>query len=258
MKICVLSSGSRGNSIFFESQNTRLLVDVGLSTKTIEKLLTEIKIEPESIDSVLLTHNHQDHCKGVKVFTKRYDIPVYMSRGIYDIEKTKLYPQTKIIKFNIGNDFYINGIHIHPFYLDHDAPETAGFIIFSENKKVGIATDLGDFSTLLIEKFKTCDIIIIETNYDFHSLLRSKYPWSLKQRIKGKKGHLSNKRAGKLIENVLSGPNNLRHIFMVHISQENNSLEMARKAITEVTHRYSKVIRVFDTYQDKPSEVLVT
>jgi phosphoribosyl 1,2-cyclic phosphodiesterase len=256
MRICVLSSGSSGNSIFFEFKKTRFLIDIGLSTKIIEKHLSAINISADSINSILLSHNHQDHTKGAKVFTKKYKIPIYMSTGIYKTEREKLYPETKIFTFKIGKVFFINGIKINPFYLFHDALETAGFVITTENKKIGVATDLGDYSHLLIEKFQHCYTILLETNYDDYMLLQSSYSWDLKMRIRSRRGHLSNRRAAKLIATILAHPNNLKYIFLVHISQENNTLKKARDTIGQVIKNYNKDIKIIDTFQDKPSEVL--
>ncbi len=184
------------------------------------------------IDAVLITHEHTDHIKCLSMLSNNYDIPIYITKKTFEAipfkEKINL---NNIIFFNISKNFYINNLKIQPFSISHDAAEPCGFNIYSNNKKISIATDLGYIDDKILDCLKDSSTILIESNYDPNILKYSKYPYLLKQRISSKSGHLSNIDAGKAIS-FLSNYG-LNSAMLIHLSKENNFPELAYQTVIE-------------------------
>ena len=181
MKVAVLGSGSRGNSIFLETDNIKILVDAGFSGKKIDEQLKKIKINIEEIDGILITHEHGDHIQGAGIISRKYNIPIYITKESYEAGILKL---GKISSDNlrwIEDSFHLGKSKVYPFDVMHDAERTIGFRIEeSTGAKIGIATDLGYIDNNVRESFKNVDVMIIECNYDYHKLMECSYPWDLK------------------------------------------------------------------------------
>ena len=203
---CSLYSGSSGNSLFVESENTKLLVDAGVSSKKIEEALANLEIDPTSIDGILITHEHSDHVQGLGTFAKKFNLPVFVNEKTLDaMPKQKEKISEKNIKlFNINEKFEIGDLKVKPFSIPHDAANPCGFNIFKDDKKISIATDIGHMTNGVLKNLEDSIFIMLESNYDPEVLKYSKYPYQLKTRIAGPDGHLSNELAGKTISYLLN------------------------------------------------------
>lgn len=231
MQICTLASGSKGNSIYISNGDTSILIDAGLSGVEIERRLKSKNIPIASIDAIIVSHEHADHIQGVGVLSRRYDLPVYLSPQTNEAASAQLGKIRQIRHFACGTAFTINALTIRPFSISHDASDPAGFSIGSNGKKIGIATDLGIATTMVKEHLKDCRCLVLEANHDLRMLEQGPYPWPLKQRIKGRTGHLSNECSRELLMEVLH--EGLSHVILGHLSETNNTPETALRVVTE-------------------------
>ena len=230
---CSLYSGSSGNSLFVESENTKLLVDAGVSSKKIEEALANLEIDPTSIDGILITHEHSDHVQGLGTFAKKFNLPVFVNEKTLDaMPKQKEKISEKNIKlFNINEKFEIGDLKVKPFSIPHDAANPCGFNIFKDDKKISIATDIGHMTNGVLKNLEDSIFIMLESNYDPEVLKYSKYPYQLKTRIAGPDGHLSNELAGKTISYLLNS--GLKQAVLGHLSKQSNFPELAYKTVIE-------------------------
>ena len=230
---CSLYSGSSGNSLFVESENTKLLVDAGVSSKKIEEALANLEIDPTSIDGILITHEHSDHVQGLGTFAKKFNLPVFVNEKTLDaMPKQKEKISEKNIKlFNINEKFEIGDLKVKPFSIPHDAANPCGFNIFKDDKKISIATDIGHMTNGILKNLEDSIFIMLESNYDPDVLKYSKYPYQLKTRIAGPDGHLSNELAGKTISYLLNS--GLKQAVLGHLSKQSNFPELAYKTVID-------------------------
>jgi phosphoribosyl 1,2-cyclic phosphodiesterase len=229
LSVCILASGSKGNSIYISDGNTSILLDAGLSGVEIERRLKIAGHYPECLNALLVSHEHSDHIKGVGILSRRYNLPVYMSSETQKTSKQIVGKLSDTISFQCGNTFQINTLTVRPFSLSHDAADPAGFTFSNGDIKIGIATDLGFATSMVKSHLKDCTALILEANHDPDMLINGPYPWPLKQRVKGKTGHLSNNDSGTLLKELLH--ENLTHVILAHLSETNNTPE---KALSEV------------------------
>lgn len=233
LNFCSLYSGSSGNSLFVQTENTRILIDAGVSSKKIEEGLKSIDVEPSSIDAILVTHEHSDHIQGLGTFSKKFDTPIYANQETIDNMQNQILKisEKNIKKFKVADKFSIGDIDIKSFSIPHDAANPCGFNIFKENKKLSIATDIGHMDNKLIKNLEDSLFILLESNYDPEIIKYSRYPYSLKSRITGPLGHLSNDSAGKTISYLLKS--GLKSAILGHLSKENNFPELAYKTVAD-------------------------
>jgi len=227
--VCMLASGSKGNAIFISDGFTSILVDAGLSGIEIERRLRMRNLSPENLDAILVSHEHTDHIQGVGVLSRRFDLPVYMSRKTQGAAVSQLKRIQNLKNFECGSAFRIKTLTIHPFSIAHDAEDPAGFSMECDGAKIGIATDLGIATSVVKEHLKGSTLLILEANHDPDMLIEGPYPWPLKQRIKGRTGHLSNEESKRLLKEVTHA--GLKHVILAHLSEKNNTPE---KALSEV------------------------
>ena len=230
---CSLYSGSSGNSLFVESENTKLLVDAGVSSKKIEEALANLEIDPTSIDGILITHEHSDHVQGLGTFAKKFNLPVFVNEKTLDAmpkQKEKI-SENNINLFKIEENFEINDLKIKPFAIPHDAANPCGFNIMKDSKKISIATDIGHMTNGILKNLEGSEFVLLESNYDPEVLMYSRYPYILKTRIAGPTGHLSNEAAGKTISCLLKS--GLKQVMLGHLSKESNFPELAYKTVVE-------------------------
>jgi phosphoribosyl 1,2-cyclic phosphodiesterase len=236
IKFCSLFSGSSGNSLFIANDDTRILIDAGLSGKRIVAALNEIDEKPIDLNAILITHEHIDHIRGAGILSRKYNIPVYANESTWEAMAREIGPirAENKMSFQTNCAFEINGIGIHAFQIPHDASEPVGFNFFVENKKVTTATDIGHINDALMGYFEKSDLILLESNHDVEMLRVGPYPWSLKQRILSDKGHLSNEMAGKVIAHMaLLGT---QRFLIGHLSQENNFPLLAYQTVYNSLH----------------------
>ena len=187
LNFCSLYSGSSGNSLFVETDNTKLLIDAGVSSKKIEKALNDIHVDPCTLNGILVTHEHSDHVQGLGTFSKKFDLPVFVNQETLDAmpkQRDKI-ADKNIKKFKVAEKFSIGDLDINPFSIPHDAANPCGFTIFNENKKISIATDIGHMTNNILKNLEESLFVMLESNYDPEVLKCSSYPFSLKSRIAG-------------------------------------------------------------------------
>lgn len=238
MRLCSIASGSSGNCIYVGSKETHLLVDTGISKRKIDEGLAELELKGEEINGILITHEHSDHIQGLGVFSRKYGIPIYATkgtlRGIQDYKCLGKMPEGLYHEVAIDQKFRIGDLEVKPFAISHDANQPSGFRIENQDKAVAVATDLGIYDDYIIENLKSLDAVLLEANHDVHMLEVGPYPYYLKQRVLGSRGHLSNELTGRLLCNILH--DKLKYIVLGHLSKENNYEELARETVKlEVT-----------------------
>ena len=229
ISLCMLASGSKGNAIYVSDGSTAVLVDAGLSGIEIERRMKSRNISPESLHAIVVSHEHADHIRGVGVLSRRYNLPVYISAKTSEAAKPLLKNVRQMVLFECGTSFQIDSLRIHPFSTSHDAADPAGFTIRVNQKKIGIATDLGIATAMVRHHLQSCDLLILEANHDPDMLISGPYPWHLKQRVNGRTGHLSNQDSRILLEEIQH--DQLQHVILAHLSETNNTPE---KALAEV------------------------
>ena len=238
MRFCSIASGSSGNCIYVGTQETHLLIDAGISGRRIEKGLNELDLTGKDVDGILITHEHSDHIGGLGVISRKYQIPIYTTGGTADaISRSKglgQLPQGLIREIREDEPFQIKDLKVNAFTIPHDAAQPVGFRIEHDSSSVGIATDLGKYNDYIVEHLQGLDALLLEANHDIRMLQVGKYPYYLKQRILGDRGHLSNENAGRLLCRLLH--DNLKAVFLGHLSKENNYEQLAYETVcSEVT-----------------------
>ncbi|MFW5787483.1 MAG: MBL fold metallo-hydrolase [Halanaerobiales bacterium] len=225
INISVLASGSSGNSIYIKNGKNQILIDAGLSGKELTNRLKKIQADPAEIDAVFLTHEHNDHIDGAGVISRRFDIPIYATEKTWQAASSELGQLCDKDCRILEKDMVFGSFGVHTFSVSHDASDPVGYILHCNNKKIGIATDMGYFDQNIVKELKGMDVLIIEANHDLDMLINGSYPWSVKKRIKSRKGHLSNDDTAALLPEVIS--DNIPRILLAHLSQDNNNPELA-------------------------------
>lgn len=225
IKFQSIVSGSSGNCTLVCCNNTKILIDCGISGKKITAYLNDIGIDPCEINRILVTHEHIDHTNGVGIMSRKFDIPILASEGTWSgMDIGKIADENRQI-FSKNKSMEIGDIKITPFDIPHDAMQPTGYVLEAEDKKFALATDIGHITNEVVKSLTGCDAVILESNYDEHMLQTGPYPQNLKVRISGAKGHLANKDAGTLATYLAK--NGTKHIMLGHLSNENNSPEIA-------------------------------
>jgi phosphoribosyl 1,2-cyclic phosphodiesterase len=261
MRMTVLASGSKGNSTLVASSRTRILVDAGLSCRELMKRMQMANEDPAAIDALLITHEHQDHVQGVAVLARKLGVPVYFTQathrawmrwmmpqkrltyaawlalrqqppGVEDVEKASVEKAEDpcslpgVEYFSAGSGFSIGDIVVTPFTIPHDAADPVGFVFEADGVRMAIATDLGYMPPNVKMAIRNCDVLMLESNHDLEMLRDGPYPWSVKQRVMSRVGHLSNEAASDFLEKNYDG--NASYVVLAHLSESNNLPELAR------------------------------
>ncbi len=234
-KFCPLASGSKGNCLFLGNSNTKILIDAGISAKSVELRLAEIDVDLTEIDAILISHEHSDHIQGLKVLAYKLGIPILANhetaKGI--VEAFHDCPKFKI--FCTGETFEFGDLEIHPFSIQHDTPDPVAFTIKVDGYKLGICTDLGFVTTLVQNQLQECDFLYIEANHQISMVHACARPMLYKQRVLGRSGHLSNEACGQLLGQIHHAK--LKQIYLAHLSSECNTPETALKIISEILEK---------------------
>ena len=238
MELCSIASGSSGNCICVGSDNCHVLIDAGISGKRIEQGLNSIDLKTADMQGILITHEHIDHISGVGVLARKYGIPMYATEGTIDaVLNTKSVGKIDESLFQCitpGVDFTIGDLTIEPIHISHDAADPVAYKVKQEGKSAAVMTDLGTYDDNIIEKLKNLDVLLLEANHDVRMLQAGSYPYQLKRRILGDRGHLSNELSGQLLSELLH--DDFKAIFLGHLSKENNYPELAYETVRlEVT-----------------------
>jgi len=228
MKIKVLASGSKGNSTYIETNNLKLLIDMGITYQYLANELSEIDIDPKELNYILITHTHNDHIKGLQSLVRKTNIKVLVTEGMIE-ELVKKIPFEKLQI--LEDETVIEDIIINLIHTSHDV-ESVGYIIESNHKSFVYITDTGYINKKYIEALSNKELYIIESNHDEKMLMDGPYPYILKQRVISDKGHLSNHTTGKLLTEVVGA--RTKQIVLAHISEKNNTEELAYKTVREM------------------------
>ena len=227
LRFSPLFSGSSGNATYVGCDDAQLLVDAGLSGSRVTGELVRMGVDPARLDAILVTHEHTDHIKGIGILSRKYDLPVYATEGTWEemMGKVGAIPTKNMRVIEPEQDVYIGSINVTPFAIPHDAAQPVGYTFAAGGARLAIATDLGGLRDGWIRHILGCGAVILESNYDPGMLHSGPYPYELKKRILGRKGHLSNDDAGELaVELAMKGT---RQIILGHLSKENNFPELA-------------------------------
>lgn len=237
LRFASLGSGSRGNSTLVEWSAGTLLIDCGFSVKEANLRLERLGKRAEDLLAILVTHEHADHIKGVAALARRYDLPVYMTPGTYHSRNLGELPDLHLIE--AYTPFVLNDLHITPVAVPHDAREPTQFVFEYAGLRLGILTDLGSITAHVEAHYQDLDAMVLEANHDSAMLASGSYPPSLKQRVGGLWGHLNNQQAAGFLQRLNCA--RLQHLVVAHISQQNNSLELAQAALAPVTAEVKQV-----------------
>ena len=230
MEFASLGSGSKGNATLVKSASALLLVDCGFTIKETERRLQRLGHSADDISALLVTHEHGDHIKGVGPLARKYRIPVYCTHGTAHYKGFDKLDQLTIV--NCHQSLQIAGMDVSPVAVPHDAREPCQYLFRQRDKTLGILTDLGSVTPHVAEQYRHCDALMLESNHDLRMLAMGPYPPSLKQRVGGRWGHLSNQQAANLLSQLEL--ERLQHLVISHVSEQNNTEQLAREAVTEV------------------------
>lgn len=264
MELCSIASGSSGNCICAGSDCCHILIDAGISGKRIETGLNSLGLKTAEMQGILITHEHIDHIAGLGVIARRYGIPMYATAGTIEaIKQTKSVGQVDEKLFHEitpGVDFVIGDLTIEAIPISHDAAEPVAYKVKQPGKSMAVMTDLGYYDERIVEKLTNLDVLLLEANHDVHMLQVGSYPYPLKQRILGEKGHLSNENSGRLLGEVLH--DSFRAVVLGHLSKENNYPELAYETVRlEVTMGDNPYkgddFPMYVAKRDEPSERIV-
>jgi len=230
VRFASLGSGSKGNALVVESGRTRILIDCGFGPRELAARLARLGLAPEDLDAILVTHEHSDHVGGVARAASRFSLSVHMSHGT--CTAADLAGQVEVGLFDSHTAFSLGDLQIQPFPVPHDAREPTQFVVGNGQWRLGVLTDAGCVTPHMVEMLDGCDGLVLECNHDADMLRNGSYPWSLKQRVGGRLGHLDNAAAASLLEQI--DRRQLQHVVAAHLSEQNNTADLARAALSGV------------------------
>lgn len=250
VRLAVLASGSGGNAVVVEANGTLVLLDCGISTRQVERRMRLLGLDPLSLAALLITHEHGDHVRGAEVLQRRFRLPVLATRGTAAALRGMV-PVSQEIRS--GSGVSVGELTVLPVATSHDAQEPVGFVIEHGSCRVGLVTDTGVATPLLLERFSTCHGLLLESNHDVDLLRHGSYPWPLKQRIASTSGHLSNEQARDVVE-LLAHPE-LEVVVGMHLSRENNRRELAAQELARPLRGSLARVEVADQFEPMMVEV---
>jgi len=252
----VLASGSKGNAILVRSSEAAVLLDSGVSAKSIFNALDNLRVSRSEIKAIIISHEHSDHTRGVGAISRQLKIPIYANLDTYERCAERIGRLAEPVRFfETGDSFSVADLLIHPFASSHDAADSCNFTFRIKNegeRKLGVATDLGYPSALSVKQLSHCTTLVLESNHDEQMLMNGPYDWALKQRIKSIKGHLSNVQAVGAVSQVLH--HGLENLVLAHLSETNNKPDLAWETMSSYLQSIRSEIRliVADQYQHTP------
>ncbi|MFV0522021.1 MAG: MBL fold metallo-hydrolase [Mangrovibacterium sp.] len=248
LKVCAIASGSNGNCYYIGTEEEAIVIDAGLSSRQLQVRMQELGINPHSVKTILISHEHSDHARGARVLSKQLNIPAYMTKATYNASRKAIRPF--VVKwFEADSTFQIGNFEIHAFSKQHDAADGCSFRVVYNNRHIGVITDLGIADEKTQQEFSQCEFVFLEANYNTEMLWNGPYPNHLKERVQSNKGHLSNEQAVELVEQYAG--ENLHTILLSHLSAENNSPEVAMYAFRKLVNQYNIDL----TYRHKSTKI---
>lgn len=255
LQFSVLASGSTGNAFYIASEKTQLLIDAGLSGKKMDQLFDNIGKDPSELSGILVTHEHSDHIKGLGIFARKYNLPIYANENTWkSMEKQigKLTPDQRF-HFDANTVKTFADMDVESFSVSHDAIDPMFFAFHSGDKKVALVTDLGYVSESIKKTVEGADAYIFEANHDIGMLQMGRYPWSVKRRILGDSGHVSNEDCGLALSDIVT--NRTQRVYLAHLSKDNNMKELARMSVDQVLQERGIQMDLRDTDPNLPTEL---
>ncbi|MCY4043842.1 MAG: MBL fold metallo-hydrolase [Cellvibrionales bacterium] len=237
MRFCSLGSGSKGNATLVQSDEALVMIDCGFPLKVTLPRLADMGVSPEQIDAILVTHEHGDHIGGVSRLARKFDIPVYLTQGTYRSKKVD--EKTKVTFIQPDMPLHIKDMLIHPVTVPHDAREPCQFVIEKADRSLGVLTDLGSLSPHVQRAFSDCDALVLEANHDVDMLMNGPYPPSLRARVAGNWGHLSNQQAFDFLQGA--GVKLPSTLVLGHISMQNNSEDKVKSVFSSIESQVPKM-----------------
>ncbi|WP_442602482.1 MBL fold metallo-hydrolase [Paenibacillus sp. KN14-4R] len=256
LRFTVLASGSTGNAMVVATEETKVLVDAGLSAKKLESLMNEQGVTGSELDAIYVTHEHSDHIKGLGALARKHKLPIYANEKTWEALNRQIgeIAEENRKVMDTGTMVDLGDLKVESYGISHDAAEPVGYCFYQGEKKLSLATDLGYMSSKVKDKLVDSDAIVLETNHDVELLRMGHYPWNIKRRILGDMGHLSNEAAADGLCDVLSGQT--KAVYMAHLSRDHNMLDLARLTVTDVAKDrgvslQERNVRLMDTYFDR-------
>jgi phosphoribosyl 1,2-cyclic phosphodiesterase len=255
----VLASGSTGNAFYIGTDEKKILVDAGMSGKQLEKLFQNVQADPKELDGILVTHEHSDHIKGIGVFARRYQLPIYANEKTWKAMSGLIgeVPLDQKFTFDMGTVKSFGNLEVESFGVSHDAAEPMFYVFHHEGKKVSLVTDLGYVSEKIKGTIKDSDMFIFEANHDVDMLRMCHYPWNIKRRILSDVGHVCNEDAAIALADVIG--DQTKRIYLAHLSKDNNMKDLARLSVTQTLQEHGfevgKQFELFDTDPSTPTEM---
>jgi len=263
MIFCNLGSGSKGNCTYVRNRERALLIDQGFSLKNLHSRMEISGIDGQTVGAIILTHEHSDHLKGVGIFARHYGTPVYITGQTLKSINPELLNKVTVRTFNTGDELQIEDLKVKTFHIPHDAADPVGIVVSAENLKIVVVTDLGSVIESVLVHIADPDLLFLEANHDLTMLINGPYPLAIKQRIKGRNGHLSNVQSLELLQRLSHPPDQtlnqdgngrLKHLILGHLSEINNHPEIVREFFEKNTEtpRRSFQIEIADQYRPTP------
>ncbi|MCR8642975.1 MBL fold metallo-hydrolase [Paenibacillus sp. N1-5-1-14] len=256
LRFTVLASGSTGNAMVVATEETKVLVDAGLSAKKLEALMNEQGVKGSELDAIYVTHEHSDHIKGLGAIARKHNLPIYANEKTWEALNRQIgeIAEENCKVMDTGSMVDVGDLKVESYGISHDAAEPVGYCFYQGDKKLSLATDLGYMSSKVKEKLLDSDAMVLETNHDVELLRMGHYPWNIKRRILGDMGHLSNEAAADGLCDVLSGKT--KAVYMAHLSRDHNMLDLARLTVTDVAKDRGVSledcnVRLMNTYFDR-------
>jgi phosphoribosyl 1,2-cyclic phosphodiesterase len=251
---CPLASGSKGNAIYFATEKTKILIDMGISFLQVQKRLASLGVNFDEIQAILITHEHTDHIEGLKALAEK-NVPIFVNadtaKGIY--ESFHFLPPCKI--FTTGESFAFQDLLIQPFSICHDTLDPVAFVIKTDKYTSGFCTDLGYVTSLVQKSLQGCNFLYVEANHEVSMVHASPRPMMYKQRVLSRQGHLSNEEAAKLISAVYHPK--LQHVHLAHLSSECNSPEKAHQVVSSYLEGQKQKVEISIAYQERVSRAVL-
>jgi len=256
VRLTILASGSAGNCAYVETDETRVLVDAGLSARQIRKRLASIGRALENLTGILVTHEHSDHVQGLGMLAGKLGIPIYCNRPTQEALHYQLGTKLPCHIFVTRESFEIGDVRVETFDIPHDASDPVGFMLRAQETNLGFLTDLGHATRQVLDRIRSAHVLVLESNHDVKMLQECPHrPWSLKQRILGRHGHLSNEAAADVAEQIMSA--DLRQLYLGHLSRECNRPELAYAVMAERLQKIgARHVNLALTHQDVPCPTL--
>lgn len=254
MRFSVLGSGSKGNCTLVASGRTTILIDNGFSGKEITKRLELVGFSLQSLDAIVISHEHGDHIAGVGVLSRRCRIPVYANPATHAASAGRVKKLHARQEFGTGQSFCIGELNIHPFQVSHDTVDPVGFQISDGSRSIAYCTDTGKITKMIANHLRQCQALILEANHDPRMLREGPYPLPLQQRVKSSQGHLANEDAGRCLRELLDS--GLQHVVLAHLSETNNLPELALETIRKELCLENSALQITISRQDAPTPLI--